>query len=438
MRLFLILLLSAISASALRADDSEFRELKTKFGGALLEIDILSSQRLTELQKNYRNALTRIETELQRSGELDGVLAIQQEKASPGEGTASSENWGNDPAADMRKVYQQSFAEIQADRNADREEKSSLYLANLKPMLATLTEQNRIEEAAAVQQEIERVQTLKESSPTKPPEETGTGIERFVALETERPPVSSDPFAENQWKEAMTVPAGDYRLRANISIGSHNSGTKIYLEPGGNYTRHEGKIHVYGGRLISDGCSFSDIPFRADHSGGMHFYNSRLKDCNTAEQGNWWGSGNYDSKWYFENCLISGNFFGGTRFNVNHYGLCVSRCSFDRVELPEVWYKETEPVVRREDKWLTVENCHFEKCKIPLSFLMITKNCTFVDCRFEDNKANPPNLFEKPIEVIFYTSQCTNAIRKASATVTLTEKPIGELKVPVGSILEED
>ena len=86
---------------------------------------------------------------------------------------------------------------------------------------------------------------------------------------------------------------------------------------------------------------------------------------------------------------------------------------------------------------MTVQNCRFENCKVPLSFLLITENCVFTDCRLEDGNAEK-NEIKEPIEVIYYASGTTNAIHKRPETVTLIEKPPSALIEPVGSILSEN
>ena len=454
--------------SLCRADDpGELINHRTAFNRALLEIDIASQASLKSLRSNYLDALTRLEKQREAAGDSTGVAAIQREKAliaagdSPGD---QDQNRDQDPAtADhaqpLRAVYLKSLQDIRAERLQQRMAKRDIYQGLLETLLAESIKAGRLEHVLATKAEIASLATLADSSPETATastaegspaaaagdgdgdgdggtgKNTATSVERLIALPTEWPPPVDDPFAKTKWEESMTVPAGSYRLRDSIGIGGHRKSTLVYFEKGSEFSYAEGKFHLWGGRVVAEQCRFSGVPFRADHTGSMYFVDCRFKDCNIREQGNWWGSGNYDSKWYFENCVIEGSLHNGM-FNVHYLGLCMTRCSLSRVELPGVWYREGEPAGLRENKWLTVSHCRFEKCKVPLSFLSITSDCAFIDCRFEDDVKE--QTFSKPFEVTFYTQGCTNTIRNAPEIITLIEKPLSGLNVPYGSILAEE
>ena len=89
------------------------------------------------------------------------------------------------------------------------------------------------------------------------------------------------------------------------------------------------------------------------------------------------------------------------------------------------------PRSRKKDAWLTVNACRFENCRVPLSFLLITTDCLFVNCRFEDDK-NPPPM-EKELQVTYYTTACTDMFNKTPDPVKLIENSATKLTVPVGA-----
>lgn len=428
--LLLAWLLSNLAVVDTVADDLE--DHRKAFQSKLLDIDGAAQTELKTLRGNYVEALSRLEKTHQEARDLRGMHAIQKEKEQVEAGDEPEGAEVPDELLAMREVFRDSKAKIDGDRLAKRSEVTGIYKNLLEQNLSALTQAGKLEEALAVREEIEQLSENPQvrEEPEAPAEENG--IVSLFAFPEERPPVVADPFAETRWKESMTVPPGEYRLRNAIGIGEHGKGTRIFLSSGGNYTRQEGKFHVWGGRLYGEDCRFKDIPFRADHSGGMSFRNCRFNDCNIREEGTWYGNGNYDSKWYFENCRVEGSLHNGG-FNVHYLGLCMTRCTLERIELPSIWYRKSEPVARRKDKWLTIDKCVFEKCKVPMSFLLVTTDCVFIDCRFEDDTSQ--NEIKEPIEVIYYASDCTNAIREAPDAVTMTERPLADLKIPVGSIL---
>jgi len=435
----ILLLITGTSLLSAFADaPEELTTHRSSFHKALLEIDIKLQTEQKALLASYLEALTRLEQEHKAEGDSSAIAAIQQEKArATGPGPQADQAEGDpelNPAHALRAVYLSSLRDIRSQRVEARSATRDIYQGLLDKMAQNFTEAGRSDDVLSVQTELAELASLTDVDVKVTVADTPDSnlVERLIELPEEMPPVDDDPFAKTSWPESMTIPAGDYRLRDAIGIGGHRKGTLIRFARGSEFSHAKGKFHVWGGRLIAEACSFSGIPFRADHTGSMYFVDSRFRDCTIREQGNWWGSGNYDSKWSFENCMIEGSLHQGS-FNVNYLGLCMTRCSLSRVELPGVWYREREPASLRENKWLTVKNCRFEKCKVPLSFLSITTDCAFIDCRFEDDDSE--QKFTKPFEVTFYTQDCTNTIRDASELITLIEKPLTELTVPYGSIL---
>jgi len=104
----------------------------------------------------------------------------------------------------------------------------------------------------------------------------------------------------------------------------------------------------------------------------------------------------------------------------------------ETVELPTIKFKG-EPAARRKDQWLRVNRCHFRGCRVPLSFLMVTNDCLFTDCKFEDDRGAEPE-YKSPFTVTFYTQGCTDSIRKKPDVVTLKNLSYTKLQTPVGKL----
>jgi len=422
------------------AEPDELGKSRAAFHSALLEVDINLQNEQKALRSNYLDALTRLENERRAAGDSAGVTAVQNEKERIAAGDPLADQSESHPAEAIRAVYLKSLRDIQNRRLKERSAKRQIYRGLLENLATTLKEAGRVADLPAVEREIETLAALVDASELPVSDRSGNrngadSVERLIPLPEEWPPIQDEPFSKTSWPESMTVPAGSYRLRDAIGIGGHRKGTLIRFSKGSEFSHAKGKFHVWGGRLVAEDCRFSGVPFRADHTGSVYFVACRFKDCTIREEGNWWGSGNYDSKWSFENCVIEGSLHSGM-FNVNYLGLCMTRCSLSRVELPGVWYRDGEPASLRNNKWLTVKNCRFEKCKVPLSFLSITTDCAFIDCRFEDDEAE--QKFSKPFEVTFYSQDSINTIRKAPEIITLTERPISELKAPCGAMLADE
>ena len=81
------------------------------------------------------------------------------------------------------------------------------------------------------------------------------------------------------------------------------------------------------------------------------------------------------------------------------------------------------------DKWLRIINCRFVKCGIPLSFLLLTRDCVFENCVISEDLDRGDDVdITKPIQVDMYVSNTQTRVNKIPAAVTLNQKKYSELK----------
>ncbi len=297
----------------------------------------------------------------------------------------------------------------------------------------------------------DEIKTLKQKtgwqmpSPTSPesPKAMGniepqvfTGITRLIQPPRPEDYTSTtihDPYATTRWPTSVDYSSG-YKLRADTFFGKHGKNQLFYLGKRNWFTHSKGRFQLHGGKIFAEDCRFDNIPFAADHSGSCYFVDCIFNGCTIKEHGRWhhkWRL--YDSKWYFENCRFTNKFNNGN-FDMNRLGLCATRCTFDQVELPSYWYHGKEPADRRLDQWMTISLCRFQNCTVPLSFLLLTSQCVFTNCEFVDDAK--PNEFKKPLKLTYYAENIQNRISDLPTGITLSERPLIELKKAVGSTLE--
>lgn len=254
---------------------------------------------------------------------------------------------------------------------------------------------------------------------------------RLVAVPTTRPAILENPLEESKWGDTLSFPKGRFEFEKWRGFGKHGGRGTLYMSPKGIYSSESRMgIHVWGGRLVAEDCQFLGMRLKADHTGSMYFIGCEFSGSTIREEGTWYGYGNYDARFYFENCKIEKRLTSGPDVNIYYMGLCMSRCEVSDVELPPIKYKG-EPADRRKDQWLRVNRCHFKDCRVPLSFLMITNECLFNDCRFVDDFGAERD-YKTPFTVTYYARGCSNEIHKKPDVVTLKELPDTKRVTPVG------
>jgi hypothetical protein len=103
-------------------------------------------------------ALRQLETQYQRAGDLQGMLAVQQERKRfllDPRGSSIPAVQAPAELARLLNAYKTHFSEIAAERDRSRTELQRRYLDALKKLQVTLTQQGNIQEAKRVMQLIE-------------------------------------------------------------------------------------------------------------------------------------------------------------------------------------------------------------------------------------------------------------------------------------------
>ncbi|HEY2572907.1 MAG TPA: hypothetical protein VGH65_02520, partial [Verrucomicrobiaceae bacterium] len=67
----------------------------------------------------------------------------------------------------------------------------------------------------------------------------------------------------------------------------------------------------------------------------------------------------------------------------------------------------------------------FEKCRIPLSFLLITDSCSFVECTFVQDA--PTLGLTKPLVVTLYQDKCVSQMKDTPENVLINQRPLKDL-----------
>ena len=407
-----------------------YKKLQQSFELSLEKDDLASQEKREEIVEKYSEALVKQENDSLASGDLAGVLEARKAKSAlEASESIPDKELKSERVRKLGKVYRDSLLKIATARRAARQKKIDIYRGRLAGVIELLTKEAKIEEAVAAGEELKRLDKLA-AEPMEGAQTLPDDPVRLIPIPTTRPAVERNPIDKKSWKDSMSFAEGRYELDESRKMGSHAGGQTFYLAKGGNYFGKGNRMHLRGGRLVAENCKFTEIRIEADHTGKCYFIDCSFIDSAIKEQGTWWGNRNYDAKFYFENSTIKNSFFSGD-LNINHAGLCMSRCLVRDTQLPSIDFNEHEPVKRLKDAWLRVKACKFENCTVPLSFLYITSDCLFEDCRFVDDMN--PNPVVTPIEITYFTRGCTGLFNRKPNVVKLIEKPHTQMNAPVGT-----
>lgn len=431
--LFYGLLIALFLGQPVRAEtvEQKYEKIKTAFEISLATIELESDHKLGGLRDRYTAALKKLEIKIQKSGELKRVVAVRNEIKAIEENGKPDQKVTLKEVQDLREIYLNAWRKLETERGASRREKVETYRTHLQGFVKALTMEGELELALDLQTKIKELdQVALEKADGAAPDTDGI---RLISVPKTRPAILKAPLAESKWGETLSFPEGRFEFEDWRTFGKHGKKGTLYLSAKGIYSSESSKgIHVWGGHLIAEDCQFRGMRLKADHTGAMFFIGCEFTNSTVREQGAWYGYGNYDAKFYFENCKIADRLTSGDDLNIYHMGLCMSRCEVSDVELPPIKYKG-EPADRRKDKWLRVNRCHFMDCTVPLSFLMITNECLFTDCRFVDDHGAERD-YKNPFTVTYYTRGGSKEIRKKPDVVTLKELPAAKLLTPVGAL----
>lgn len=389
-----------------------------------------------DLAQKYAAALGNLEKTLAASGELDPIVHLREEQESvksTGEPTAHDDK----PLVELRTKYLKSRDGIDAVTKAARAQVSEGMVKKIREQEAALTKAGKVEEALNLRKEGEQlVLQLSGNSAgdsvafSDDPRATSANTQNpleAIELPKETPPVVENPFAiKGDWLTSMTVPTLKQRIREPIYLGDRNKNIwiDVVVSPHSIWSGADrGKVELHYANFIATKSRFENLEMSGDDRCHFYFTNCAFTNCDFPKIGWWRGT----MKHYLEDCYIKGNRSGVS--SVENNAIRAQNCVFEDVEFPTIRYVKRQPADFVNEKWLKVVNCRFVKCKIPLSYLLITRDCVFENCVIlEDIDRGDDVDITKPIEIDMYVSNTQIRVNKIPAAVKLNQKKYGELK----------
>lgn len=420
-----------------RAEEDPLAEIRRDARGIVETAEVDAEFDRAELRGNYVKALDRLENQLTEKGDLDLIIHIREEKKAVKDsgGTTSHED---EPLVELREKYEGALDSIDSRVDEARERAVELVKKRVRGVESELTRAGRVEEALELRKNARSVLLeISGGSAEVPfredPRLTGSkGTSKLPPIKVpgDRPPKRDAPFdIEGRWLESLTVPLDRQRLREVVIIGdrAEKAWPVVVLSEGSTWVgSDQGRVELSAGKFIAERCHFEDLPLEADLACEYYFTECFFEDCLFRKGGVWYGS-QQAGKFYFNRCLVTGSFAGA--LNVIDEGVRAEMTVFEDIEFPSMRYREKQPADYLSNPWLTLVNCRFVDCRIPASFLTLTRDCVFEDCTFEDDAEVPENEAEvvKPFEVVIYTKDCTSRIDDLPEKITLTERPAEDI-----------
>ncbi|WAC21374.1 hypothetical protein OVA24_08240 [Luteolibacter sp. SL250] len=409
------------------------------------ETDALFKQ--AELSQRYVAALKALEEKVRATGDLEALIRVREEAESitkSGQTTTHA-----DPGiVDLRGKYIAARDVIMKDANAARARVVEALMKTMREQQATLTKAGQVDEALAIRKEGEQlllelsagmqnegVEFEEDSRGTDPVELKDIPK---IDIPVVNPPVVEKPFAlKGRWLESMTVPPLKQRISDGIMIGERNKQQRANIVvPKGTVWSGKTNILTNWGTIVATKASFDGLSFLADHACKNFFLNCWINDCGF-NKGGWWYGEDQATKFYFENCLVTNRL--ALEWNVVDVGFRARTCVFEKVDLPPISFRDREPANYLNHPWFRFENCRFVDCKVPSSFVLVTRNCIFQNCVFVDDQHLKEG--QKPIEVVIYQGPGGRYdISKLPKNVTITRKPDTEWKgeiIPTAQALRD-
>lgn len=392
-----------------------------------------------DLSQKYIAALTNLEKTLAAGGDLDLIVHLREERESI-QKTGDSSGHQDKPLLQIREKYLKSMTAIDAEMKASRAKAVEGIAKKLREQEAILTKAGKVDEALVLRKDGQSLMLevsggaaadavafaddpRAKSSPNLNPLEP-------IQIPAEKPPVAENPFSSGAWLTGMTVPVAKQRIREPIILGDRNKNIWVHVlvSPHSVWSGVErGKVHLYAASFLATKSRFESLEFGADHANRFFFQNCAFTNCRFPKIGWWHDGGDFFAKHYFENCHIKGSYSG--KLTVQENGIRAQTCVFEDIEFPTIRFQKRQPADFVNEKWLRIINCRFVKCKIPLSFLLLTRDCVFENCVFsEDIDRGDDVEITKPIKIDLYVSNCQMRINKLPPAVTLNQRQYGELK----------
>lgn len=410
------------------------------------EVEVADTQAMfkrVELGQKYTVALDNLEKTLAASGKLDAILNVRNEKEEVRK-TGGTTNHQDKELVDLREKYLKSLEVIDAGMKTSRAKVAEGISKKIREQEAVLTKSGKVDEALKLREQGGQL-VLEMSGGTAADAVAFADDPRanslpnlrdleIIKLPPEEPPVAENPFAiKGNWETSMTVPTVKQKIREPIIVGhrENNKWATIVISPHSIWSGAErGKVHLAASNFIARKSRFEGLELGADHASRYYFANCAFTNCKFPKVGWWHDPGWFWAKHYFENCYIKGSY--ADNLTIEYNGLRADNCVFEDVEFPTYRWGKHQPADFANDKWLKIVNSRFVKCKIPLSFLLFTRDCIFENCVVSDDidKWNDVEI-TKPLQIDMYVSNTQVRLNKRPPAVTINQKRYNEIKVTV-------
>ncbi|MEM7012847.1 MAG: hypothetical protein AAF585_15335, partial [Verrucomicrobiota bacterium] len=142
------------------AETTTLESLQTQFTSREAQL----KKPLTELGESYERALTQLRDELQKKGDLKGVVALKAElERLEDDGSPNETVSGFEPLARIQKIYGNNYGRIFAEIGTDLKKNHTIFERELGTLITKLTQDGKIDEALKAQKVLDEVKDLIDS-----------------------------------------------------------------------------------------------------------------------------------------------------------------------------------------------------------------------------------------------------------------------------------
>lgn len=395
-----------------------------------------SGQKRMELADKYAEVLEPVQKKATTDGNLDLALHVREEREAVRKDGGTTSH--SDPKLlEVRKLYSKGLEDLNKRLNETRDRTVAAQAKQLQEQEVALTKSGDIDGALAMRKEREKF-ILEFSSagaasavPLSDDPRVAGGPKALgpVNVPKEIPAAGTDPFLNAKWMDSMSIPVAKQRVRAAILIGDRGKHKEplIVIPPRSTWVGADaGRVDLSFGKVVARNASFEKIIFTGDLSCHTYFIRCKLDNSPISKGGVWYGSVQA-AKFYFEGCLIKGKFSSGD-MKTTDVGLRAEESVFQEVDFSKIIFDgKSQPANYENNGWMALVHCRFVKCKIPLSILMLTRECIFEDCMFMGEPEGPLNA-TKPYQVTLYADNCRSTLAPSMNNLKVIQKRSSDLK----------
>ena len=423
-------------------DETPVGKLTRQYQAAVAKASVPVDTRHSQLDQDFLLKLKALETSLMKQGDLDNLLKVKKER----ELFEKSHTLGADPLpalAELRSSYQSSLASIAAERDEITSRYETVYRQQLLKLQQDLTKAGNISaalEAKATLENLDKKTSTTSATTTTPTPTSATnppaGGSRLGDLEVDTvSPWDNDPPVDEKFFDGGTllvnakVPEGDHRIRDRIIIGERDpvKAVTVYFRPGTTIScSGDGLMMLTVGHAKAYDVTFERCRLAGGLGAYWHLINCRL-DRTVLYKGDTWRGKPHACEWDVKNCLVEGDF--ASSWTTKNIGYQVRISTFDGVKFPDLEYHDDAGLIAGKEK-LRFQNCLFKNCDIPLSVLITTINCGFIDCSFRDDDGTL-NL-KTPVSVRLYAKNSTSRLRNLTSKIKVDIRPFEEATGKLG------